>query len=60
MKYNDYYKIEDCLKNVYDELENLLPIDTSEDEEWSEDFGKILDEIGSLRESMIFTFTIED
>lgn len=61
MKMNDYRKQEDCLIKAYEILmEAYKSVDTSEDEIWSYDYSKVIEQIRSLEEQMIFTFKIED
>ena len=61
MDWKSYTLIETCLDNA---LENIMDfykiVDTSEDAEWSEDLDKVITEIRSLKESMIYSFPIDD
>lgn len=61
MKMNDYEKQENCLRKAFEVLmEAYETVDTSEDESWSNEYSKVIEEIHSLEEQMIFTFRIED
>lgn len=61
MKANDYFKLEDLIKEAQGSLGMAYEnIDTSEDYEWSNRFNNLMTELDCLYEEMIFTFTIED
>lgn len=61
MKANEWFKLEDLLKNALENLEMANEeIDTSEDENWSSFLNETLERIRCLKEEMIFTFKIED
>lgn len=61
MNWKSYTLIETCLDNALDSIMDFYEIvDTSEDTEWSEDLDKVITEIRSLKESMIYCFPIND
>lgn len=61
MKANDYFKLEDLIKEAQGSLGMAYEsIDTSEDFDWSNRFNNLMTELDCLLEEMIYTFTIED